>query len=272
MARELHDLFSVEEEKINLALGALTVARTEYPNLDPSTYLRKLEEMGEQAKTNITEEEAPERIRKLNRLLFDELGFHGASDSYYDPRNSFLNDVLDRRTGIPITLSIVYMEVAKRIGLKIDGVGFPGHFIVRYAVKPYDIIIDPFNKGRFLTTDDLRQMLRNYFRGSVELQDEFLRPWGKREMMTRLLSNLQNVYLSEGNHGKLFPIVEMIYALNWESPTAAIDFANLYVSVGKLSHGVSALEEYLRNAPNPEAAEEVRSRLSHIRRLMARFG
>ena len=130
--RKLEDILARPDRDVNLAEAALLIACEEYPDLDVRGYLARLDEMGEALRQRLAEEPRPERaIMALNRYLFQELGFHGNTEQYYDPRNSFLNDVLDRRTGIPITLSTVYMEVARRAGLEVDGVGLPGHFVVR---------------------------------------------------------------------------------------------------------------------------------------------
>ena len=151
------------ESEIDLGRAALFIAKSEYPGLNVDLYLRRLDEIAESIDERLPSAQSgrdPQKIiEQINEHLFEELSFRGNVENYYDPRNSFLNEVLDRRTGIPITLSVIYIEVARRLGLKVEGVGMPGHFLVRCHINNKDIILDPFNKGRSLTEADCEQLL-----------------------------------------------------------------------------------------------------------------
>ena len=149
------------ENRLDLGRAALLIASEEYPGLDILRYVAKLEVMAAAVRPGVTTTDDPTlKIEHLNAYLFEERGFRGNSQEYYDPRNSFLNDVLDRRLGIPITLSIVYMEVGRRVGMPLQGVGMPGHFIMKYADSEEDIYIDPFNKGRILSREACEELIQ----------------------------------------------------------------------------------------------------------------
>ncbi len=189
------------DEAIELATAALALARIEYPQLDLPAYLQRLNALARRVKTNLRANPgARETVAAINRVLFEEEGLRGNRDDYYDPRNSFLNDVLDRKLGIPITLSVVYMEVARRIGFPIAGTGMPGHFLLKhYDVLSGDIIIDAFNRGCLLTPRDCRKRLNEIYHGELEFQPEFLRPVTHREILIRMLNNLRQIYFTQRN-------------------------------------------------------------------------
>ncbi|HSB11619.1 MAG TPA: transglutaminase-like domain-containing protein, partial [Blastocatellia bacterium] len=145
------EFVSRDDEQIGLAEAALLIAAEEYPRLEVDLYLERLDYFGDLARERAgSTEDAGDLITALNSTLFETIGFRGNRENYYDPRNSFLNEVIDRRTGIPITLTVVYIEVAKRIGFSVKGVGLPFHFIAKHEASDGDVFIDPFNKGRLL--------------------------------------------------------------------------------------------------------------------------
>lgn len=187
------------DESIDLAGAALELARIEYPELDAATYLHRICGLAARAKRGLrANPSAREAISMLNRVLFEEEGLRGNRDDYYDPRNSFLNDVLDRKLGIPITLSLVYMEVARRIGFPVAGTAMPGHFLLKhYDALSGEIIIDAFNRGCVLSQGECRTKLRKIYRGEVEFQPEFLHPVTRREILTRILNNLRQIYFTQ---------------------------------------------------------------------------
>ena len=164
----------------------------EHHELNISKYVEKINDISRSMKIKIGETKNPTYIiSMLNEYLFDELGFHGAEEDYYDPGNSFLNTVLDKKTGIPITISIIYAEVAKNIGLDLQIVGFPGHVIVKYK---NEIILDPVYRGRLLTIEDLEEILDRNFGDGVEFVPEYLNEATTEQLLTRLLRNLKNAY------------------------------------------------------------------------------
>ncbi len=185
-----------DDEDIELDVAALLVAEWEYERLEVAHYVDQLDRFSESVE-KILRDLGNVRfgpVRAINRVLFRELGFRGNQDDYYDPRNSFLNEVIDRRTGIPISLSILYMEVARRVDIPIEGVAFPGHFLVRYDEDDDSLIIDPFRMGLTMDRDDLQSLLRRVEGQEATLSPEHLQPVSKKSLLMRLLTNLAAIY------------------------------------------------------------------------------
>jgi regulator of sirC expression with transglutaminase-like and TPR domain len=177
----------------------LLVAREEYPGLDIEAYLTQLERLGQAVRARLGTDASPERqIATLNALLFGEEGFRGNAANYYDPRNSYLNEVLDRRLGIPLTLALVYVDVGRRAQLPLTGVGFPAHFLVAYEAEPR-ILIDPFTCGQILSVDDCQRLLWEAFGSSMRLEPGHLAASSKRQILTRLVTNLKVAYERAGD-------------------------------------------------------------------------
>ncbi|HVA81448.1 MAG TPA: transglutaminase-like domain-containing protein, partial [Candidatus Binataceae bacterium] len=180
-------------EPIPLAHGALLIAKEEYPDLDVAHYLEHLAALGRAAQSALREaENTVERVQTLSDFLFVRTGFAGNRDHYGDPRNSFLNDVLERRIGIPITLSVIYLEIGRRAGLNLFGVSFPSHFLVKAVDERGELIIDPFNGGAILDLDDIRTRLKQIYGQPVEVQPAMLKAVGGRHILARMLRNLKN--------------------------------------------------------------------------------
>ena len=177
-------------------LHPFTSLKKPYPELDPQAYLNALDEMAEEARERLPAEPYPLKIiQALNRYLFEDLKFSGNSLDYYSPRNSFLNQVIDRRVGIPITLSLVYLEIAKRLDFPMAGVGMPGHFLIRPVLDQMTVFVDPFNQGEVLFVEDCQERLQKMFDGSIQLQSEFLEPIQPKLILARILTNLKRIYL-----------------------------------------------------------------------------
>lgn len=205
--RALAALVSGAESAIDLPRAALLIAAEEYPRLDPAPYLDRLDALAATFTERIAGEALPKRqIALLNELLFGEEGFRGNGGNYYDPRNSYLNEVLERRLGIPITLSLVYVEVGRRAGLPLHGIGLPSHFVVGYA----GLIIDPFNCGQLLSPADCQELLRRAFGTSVELQPGHLTPTPPRQLLARLITNLKVAYERRGDHARAVRAAEQL--------------------------------------------------------------
>ena len=175
----------IEDERVDLLRSALTFARIEDPQLDIEHYVRQVDELATRVTQKIQDpDDPPQVIAALNEVLFREEMFRGNTVDYYSPRNSFLHDVLDRRLGVPITLAVVYMEVARRVSFQLFGVGMPGHFLLKhYDVDGHSILIDAFERGSIVTEDDCRQKLDSIYSGQVALQPEFLLPVTRRQML-----------------------------------------------------------------------------------------
>jgi regulator of sirC expression with transglutaminase-like and TPR domain len=197
------------ENRLDLGRAALFIAGEAYPGLDVLRYVAKLEAMAAAVRPGVTTtDDAITKIEHLNTYLFEERGFRGNTQEYYDPRNSFLNDVLDRRLGIPITLSVVYMEVGRRVGMPLQGVGMPGHFIMKYADAERDLFIDPFSQGRILSRQACAELLQEVYGEPVPFQETFLAPVSKKQILSRILMNLKAIYVHTKEYLKALSIVE----------------------------------------------------------------
>jgi regulator of sirC expression with transglutaminase-like and TPR domain len=203
-ARSARQLFAEEvrrpDPEIDLARAALLVAKEEYPQISVEQYLARLDQLAEEVRGRLGEETAPLlTLQELVGVMYERHGFRGNSDAYYDPRNSFLNDVLDRRLGIPLTLGIVLLEVGWRLDLPLQGLNFPHHFLVRFRGDAVELLIDPFEGGRIRFQDQAQEFLDRVYGGRVRLQDAFLREATRRDMLVRLLGNLRGIYVNAGD-------------------------------------------------------------------------
>ncbi len=261
----------VSEERTDLARAALVIARTEYPDLDPEPYIARVYELAARVRERVSSPgDAHDTIAALNSVLFDEEGFRGNREEYYDPRNSFLNDVLDRKLGIPITLALLYMEVAAHAGLLLFGVGMPGHFLLKhYDVEGRELLVDAFNRGRIVTPTECQRRLDEIYAGQISLQPEHLMAVSRRQMLTRILNNLKTIYLSGRNFRKALPIVDLVLAIYPRSPEDVKQRAFLRYGVGNLRGAVSDLETFLKMSPDASDADEMRQTALSIRRTLA---
>lgn len=255
------------DEAVDLALGALLIAGEEYPQLNPDLYLRRLDLLAELVRDRLGEETAPLLIlQELSRVLFEEEGFRGNTDAYYDPRNSFLNDVLDRRLGIPLTLSIVLLEVGWRLGLPLEGVNFPGHFLVRFRGETGDLLVDPFQAGEIRFEDQAQELLDRVYGGAVRMQAEYLRPARRKEMLVRLLVNLKNVYLNARDDGRAVAAIERILLVRPDAAEETRDRGMLLARLGRADEAVVDLKHYLRSSPDAPDAQRVRLLIDELGR------
>jgi len=266
----LAELMRRPEEQISLAEAALVIAASAYPNLDAAPYIRRLDAMAETVAGRVSGETDPFRtIAQINQFLFQEEGFFGNSQEYYDPRNSFLNEVLDRKVGIPITLATVYLEIAERLRFPLVGVGLPGHFLVKHPY--FQILIDPFTQGRILTEADCQQRMEQVLGESVEFHQSFLDAVGKRHIVTRMLNNLRAIYLNARQYQKALDIADLALAVQPESPDEHKQRAALLLHLRRYSGAAAELSFYLEHSPEADDADEVRETIANLRRTMAQM-
>ena len=206
-------------DEIDLAQMALLIAAAEYPDLDVTEELQALDSLAAGASRRLGQERDPlARANALSEYLFDEVGFRGNREDYYDPRNSFLNEVLSRRLGIPITLSLVYIEVGKRLAMPLVGVGMPGHFLVRFSPGQEDLMIDPFHRGILLSEQECAQRLQEVAGAAVPWDQSYLAPVSNRELIERILRNLRGVYVRRHDQPRALRTTEWLLALQSQSP------------------------------------------------------
>jgi regulator of sirC expression with transglutaminase-like and TPR domain len=260
-----------EDEKIDLLVAALVIARLEYPDLEIQPYLRRVDALSQRVAALIaTPGDEVETIAALNRVLFDEEGFRGNEADYYDPRNSFLNQVLDRRLGIPITLAILYMEVARRVEFPLFGVGMPGHFLLKhYDVEGRQVVLDPFHRGRLLTPQDCQERLDQIYSGQMRLAPEMLVSVTRRQILVRVLNNLKTIYLSSRDLRRALPLVDLILAIYPRSAEDVKQRAVLRCNLGQTRGALGDFDDYLKMAPDASDADEIRQTVLAIRRQLA---
>jgi len=260
----------LEDEKIDLIRGALVIARTEYPSLDIEEYAGSIERMARQVAAMAADLDPKRTLAALNSVVFEQAKLRGNRDDYYDPRNSFLNDVLERGLGIPITLSLIYMEIARRVGFHLSGVGMPGHFLLKhYGETGQEILIDCFNRGDVLSRQDCQARLDEIYSGEMKLRPEFLHPISRRQILTRMLNNLKTVYLSTRNFRKALPIADLVLVIYPRSAEDVKQRALLRYSMGLHALAAEDLEEYRKLSPDASDAEEIRQMSLSIRRMLA---
>jgi regulator of sirC expression with transglutaminase-like and TPR domain len=252
-------LRALNEPGESLTPAALAIARVEYPSLDPAPYLQRLERMGEAAEGRL-QRQAPAglaaQIATLNAYLFEELGFSGNADHYDDPRNSFLNEVLDRRLGIPISLAAVYLEIGRRGGLKLEGVNFPGHFLVRAPEAGEDLIVDPFHGGALLSEIDCRQLLREYVGDETAFDRTLLATATRQHIVVRMLVNLKRLYVRMQSFPQARAVANLLLAVDPSALSELRDRGLLAYHMEDFASALRDLEAYLRLMPRPDAAEE----------------
>lgn len=265
--RGFAELVGMPEDTLDLALGALLVARIEHPGLSPASALMRLEELA----TGSGVAREPDPVKALHRLrefLFEEEGFAGNAEDYYDPRNSCLNDVLERRLGIPITLSVVLMEVGRRVGLSIQGVGLPGHFLVRADVGSEPVLLDPFDGGAVVTHERAADLVARALGRRVPLGAEHFAPVTKRQILVRMLMNLRGIYCRRGAWDRALAVFDRLLVLDARAAPHRRDRGTVLVKLGQFHLGAADWERYLTSWPGAEDADRVREQLRRVRQRL----
>lgn len=269
--RDFEAMVRRPDEEIDLAEAALLVAKEEYPTLDTAAYLRRLDHMAAEVRDRIGIERHPQTVAAgLGRYLFAELGFSGAIDEYFDPLSSYLNDVIDRRKGIPLSLSMVYMEVARRAGFSVDGVGLPGHFIVKHPHPAGDILVDPFDAGAVLSPDDCAAKVDEIFGGAISLQPFMLGAVTRRQTLSRAIHNLKTIYLTGKRYEQALAMVELLLIIAPWDLEEIRDRGMLRYRLGDANGAVSDLETYLEYSRCADDVDVVRRNVRTLRRILGK--
>lgn len=258
----------LDDDALPLFDAALLIARDEYPTLDASHCARAVaRHVGHLRVEADATASGPLKMQAINRHLFEELGYAGNPDTYYDPRNSYLNEVVERRLGNPISLAVVQMEVARRLGVRLDGISFPGHFLVRLPVDDGLLVMDPFNGGRPLGLDELRTRARTHMGGQVPddaLLSRLLRPATPRTILMRMLRNLLGVYQDHADWPRVVRCADRLLSLSPDAPDALRDRGLGYLEIGHLDGARQDLTHYLMRAPDAADAGAMRAHLLGI--------
>jgi regulator of sirC expression with transglutaminase-like and TPR domain len=268
-------IVSAPDHQINLAEAALVVAAAEYPHLDIDAYLGRIDELAAQFRRRLRQDIPPtETIIALNHYLFGELGFSGNTTEYYDPRNSFLNDVLDRRLGIPLTLSIVYIEIGRRAGLALRGVSFPGNFLVKCIVRDGAIVLDPYAGGASLSIEDLQRRLKTLSDGIEpvpEAVQHMIAAAGNKEILARMLRNLKGIYLHQNEMMKALAAAGRIIAI---APDAADEYrerGRIYLNLECFRAALADFRHYLLLEPVAEDAQVIQRQVTELQQVASRL-
>jgi regulator of sirC expression with transglutaminase-like and TPR domain len=278
------ELLEREDGSIELARACLQIAEDAYPGLDVDGYVGEIERFAKRLRTRLAPGTSTEdRIIALNEFLFGDLGFSGNADNYYDPRNSYLNEVIDRRKGIPITLAVLYLEIGRRIELPLQGVSFPGHFLVRLPMRGGTLVLDPFSGGVPQSEAELRERLkrvipREAMRGNAggvsaaDLPlDPFLEPASNRQILARLLRNLKGVYREKDKPEHLLAVLNRMIVVAPEVAAERRDRGYVYHRLECWRPALQDLADYLEREPDAADLDEVRARVMELSQRCARL-
>jgi regulator of sirC expression with transglutaminase-like and TPR domain len=266
--RSWADLVRVPDPEIDLTIGTLALARVEYPDLVAEEHVRRLDELAARSGT-MGMEDPLRALHRLREFLFAEEGFRGNAEDYYDPANSCLNRVLDRKLGIPITLSVLMMEVGRRVGLRVYGVGLPGHFVVSASMGTDSVLLDPYDGGTVLTQETAGEVVSRALGRRITLTAEHFAPVTKRHILVRMLANLKGAYVRREEWAKSLAIVERLLVLDGESSVFVRDRGSLLVKLGDLLRGAAEWERYLNAHPQAADADKIKRELRRVRQRLA---
>ncbi|MDH5734659.1 MAG: transglutaminase-like domain-containing protein [Gammaproteobacteria bacterium] len=264
---EFEQLLSQPDNQINLAEGALLVARLEYPELKIQSQLQRITELAEEIRSHLSEEaSAAEILTAINKVLFLEKGFEGNSEHFYDPRNSFLNDVLDRKLGIPISLSILYIELGHQLGLPLSGVSLPGHFLVKLELNDAAIVLDPYFGGISLNEDDIEERLQEFYGNKLKRQhfSGLLATTPNRDIIMRILRNLRNIYMQNQDWGKALGIANIMINQDSDKLDSIKARAFIYDALECSRPALEGYQEYLHISPEAEDIQVIRNRIIEL--------
>ena len=266
-------------EQFDVAEASLLLAADAYPDIDVAAGLAQLDRMAEVVRGRVSADAfAEQKLTALNRYLYDELGYAGNATDYFDPRNSYLNDVLERRTGIPITLSILYLELGRRLGLDVRGVSFPGHFMVKLRVHRGQLILDPFNRGEAQSIAALRLRLAQALPPGADQDaagraplDPYLVDAAPRDIIARVLRNLKHVHIKAGRIEAALAVMNRMLLVVPESAEELRDRGMLYRQLECFRPALSDLQNYLRRRPQAPDADGIRAQVWELQQAATRL-
>lgn len=259
------------DAEINLAQAALIIASDEYPELDVAHYLGVLDTMADQLRSRF-DISAPtiDQVSFLNDHLFGTLGFRGNREAYYDPHNSYLNDVLDRRLGIPITLSVVYMEIGRRLGCPISGVAMPGHFVVKWRTDDTIIFIDPFNEGQIIGQFALPLPMNTADQKAMMARLRWLESVTCKQILARMLSNLHSIFLKQEAYDRALPILEKILILQPNATGILREAGILAYRLKQYRRASNFLQDYIQRESDVSEATKMRAVVNQVEEILLR--
>ena len=273
-------LIARDDARIPLARACLLIAQDAYPQLDVERYVGEIERMAIRLRGGLPANSGAEkRVVALNQFLYEDMGYWGNTDDYYDPRNGYLNEVIERKTGSPITLSILYMELGRRIGLPLEGVSFPGHFLVRLQLRGGMLVLDPFSGGAPQSEDELRSRVKRVIPDGVaddlpaaELPlDQFLEPATNRQILSRVLRNLKGIYRKADKPERMLDVLNRMLLVTPDASAELRDRGYIYQRLECYRAALKDLTDYTEREPDAPDLDEVRSKLMELSALCARL-
>ena len=262
-------LMELDTRDIRLDCAALHFARDLYPDIALPTYLAKLDAIARDVADLRPGLSAALRYEAMRQVIVDDYRLFGNEDDYYDPENSYLNRVLDRGLGVPISLSIIWIEVARRLKWPVSGLGLPGHFIIRFDDDQQFVLVDPFRQGRTLSIEDCHQILDYYFEGQVPFSAGFLKPVNVRLILSRMLYNLRNIYTANHDWKRLTTVLQRLSMVEPDNAQHLQDLAGLLYHRGDIHLAHTHLSMYLEHQPNDQQQYLLREKLAHLEAIIA---
>lgn len=262
-------LMELETKDIRLDCAALHLARDVYPYITIPKYLARLDALANDVAELRPGLSATLRYRAMREVLVERYALRGNHDDYYDPENSYLNRVLDRGLGIPITLSVAWLAVARRLKWPVAGLGFPGHFIIRFDDHEHFVLVDPFSEGRTLTIADCRRILEHHFEGRIRFSPAFLEPVDARCILARLLNNLRNIYLANQDWEHLANVLRRLASVEPDNNRHLSEFVSLLYRRGDIRTAYAHLSASLEQQLSPNDQSLLRQRLAHLEAIIA---
>jgi regulator of sirC expression with transglutaminase-like and TPR domain len=251
----------------DLARVGLEIARDAYPRLDPEPYLARIDALADRARERCASLDRPHLVLgQINWVLFVEEGYQGNANDYYDPRNSYLNEVIDRRTGIPISLSVLYLRLAERLGLRVAGVNLPAHFLLRVDRGDSTVFVDPFHSGALLDRDGCRRQVARLLGPEIEITEGHLAPCPAAVVVARMLRNLKAIYLQNHEYTSAIPVQRRLAALLHGDPEEQRDLGMLLLRADRPGEAVEPLQSYVDSRPPRPDAEHIHALLRAARR------
>jgi regulator of sirC expression with transglutaminase-like and TPR domain len=264
--RRFREIAGLPEPALDLVEASLVIALEDEPSLEIDRYLQQVRDWSDAVRDRLEGSRDVERIvESINRLLFEEEGFHGEDEDYYDPRSALLNATLDRHAGLPIALSILYIEISRRVGVEAAGVSLPGRFLVKFSGSFGLIVVDPFDGGRVLSTVELQKLLDEVYGGGVRLREHHLRSFGSKEILARELSQLKAAYLARHDLTHAAASIDRLLILDQNDPYELHDRASLAVRMHEYRQAIETFERYLALMPHAENVARVREQIMWLR-------
>jgi regulator of sirC expression with transglutaminase-like and TPR domain len=264
--RRFREIAGLPEPALDLVEASLVIALEDEPRLDIDRYLQQMSEWSDAIRERLEGSRDVERIvESINRLLFEEEGFHGEDEDYYDPRSALLNETLDKHAGLPIALSILYIELSRRVGAEAAGISLPGRFLVKFSGAFGQVIVDPFDGGRVLTTIELQKLLDAVYGGGVRLREHHLRSFSSKEILSRELAQLKAAYLARHDLARAAASIDRLLILDQNDPYELHDRASVAVQMHEYREAIECFHRYLALMPHAEDVARVREQITWLR-------